>query len=222
MLRFQVMLKFKATVAIHYLALTNYTLHSKVNKCKKQLHKTKGEVGMVVPKSTQTRMIEIITYMVHPYACFLVMVHRIPVHVFIEHGRDTLHSLSTGYIWPSLAIRWSEWRKGATYYYHYVFHTALISKCRDVPCMWLSYHPCLSTFWFCHHVTSTLTQVWPILFKSWVPVTKCESNWSTHGMLTNNMATSVLLCTIKNCESGEYWLFIWLWVCQNTGICYYY
>ena len=30
----------------------------------------RGEVGMAVPKSTQTRVVGIITYMVHPYACF--------------------------------------------------------------------------------------------------------------------------------------------------------
>ena len=32
--------------------------------------KLKGEVGMAVPKSTQTRVVGINTYMVHPYACF--------------------------------------------------------------------------------------------------------------------------------------------------------
>ena len=32
--------------------------------------KLKGEVGMAMPKSTQTRVVGIITYMVHPYACF--------------------------------------------------------------------------------------------------------------------------------------------------------
>ena len=30
----------------------------------------KGKVGMVVPKSTQTGVVEIITYKVHSYACF--------------------------------------------------------------------------------------------------------------------------------------------------------
>lgn len=40
-----------------------------------QLHRIEGEVGMAVLKSTQTRIVEIITHMVHPYACSLVMVH---------------------------------------------------------------------------------------------------------------------------------------------------
>ena len=40
-------------------------------KCtKKQLHKLKGEVGMAVPKSTQTRVVGIITCVVRPYTCF--------------------------------------------------------------------------------------------------------------------------------------------------------
>ncbi len=34
--------------------------------------KLKGEVGMAVPKSNQTRVVGIITYLVHPYACFQV------------------------------------------------------------------------------------------------------------------------------------------------------
>ena len=40
------------------------------NNCKK----LKYEVGMAMPKSTQTRVVGIITYMVHPHAYFLVMV----------------------------------------------------------------------------------------------------------------------------------------------------
>ena len=35
-----------------------------------QGHKIEGEVGITVPKSTQTRVVGIITCIVHPYACF--------------------------------------------------------------------------------------------------------------------------------------------------------
>ena len=41
----------------------------KKNDCNKY---KKFEVGMAVPKSTQTRVVGIITYMVNPYTCFQV------------------------------------------------------------------------------------------------------------------------------------------------------
>ena len=37
---------------------------------KNNYKKLKGEVGMAIPKSTQTRVVGIITYMVHHYVCF--------------------------------------------------------------------------------------------------------------------------------------------------------
>ena len=45
-------------------------LKSIITSVKNMCIKLKGKVGMVVPKSTQTRVVGIITYMVHPYACF--------------------------------------------------------------------------------------------------------------------------------------------------------
>ena len=41
------------------------------NKYKKQLDKLKKQVGMVEPKSTQTRVVEIITDKMHPYTFFI-------------------------------------------------------------------------------------------------------------------------------------------------------
>ena len=46
--------------------------------------KLKGEVRMVMPKSIQTRVVGIITYMVHPYACFSHYGAMSCVHVFIQ------------------------------------------------------------------------------------------------------------------------------------------
>ena len=46
-------------VAFSYRSMSSQHL---MYKCKKHLHELKGEVGMAVPKSTQTRVVGIITY----------------------------------------------------------------------------------------------------------------------------------------------------------------
>ena len=46
--------------------------------------KLKGEVGMAVPKSTQTRVLGITTYMGHPTLAFLVTIH-VCIPVFFVH-----------------------------------------------------------------------------------------------------------------------------------------
>ena len=38
-------------------------------------NKLKDEIGMPVPESNKTRVVEIITCMVHPYTCFQVTLH---------------------------------------------------------------------------------------------------------------------------------------------------
>ena len=46
--------------------------------------KLNGEVRTVVPKSTQTIVVRIITYMLHPHACFSQYGARSCIHVFIN------------------------------------------------------------------------------------------------------------------------------------------
>ena len=104
--------------------------------------KLKVKVGMAVPKSTQTRLVGRITYMVHPYACFLVMVH---IYRYMCSS-----SLAIGYIWASLATRWSEWKKGAAWS---VFHRSLITWKASIGTYHVCdspYHSCLNTIWHRH------------------------------------------------------------------------
>ena len=55
------------------MALMNYTESNKkeLKQAQKQLNKIEGEVGMAGSKSTQIRFVGIITFTIHPYACFL-------------------------------------------------------------------------------------------------------------------------------------------------------
>ena len=52
------------------MAISKIVKKNSGNKYKNICIKLKDEVGMAMPKSTQTRVVGIITYMVHPYACF--------------------------------------------------------------------------------------------------------------------------------------------------------
>ena len=52
--------------------------------------KLKGEVGMAIPKSTQTRVVGIITYMVHPYAC-LRKREKVQLHLRKARERESIH-----------------------------------------------------------------------------------------------------------------------------------
>ena len=66
--------------------------------------KLMGEVGMAVPKSTQTRVVGKITYMVHPYACFQVY-----NYMYITHQTHApfLHSLPHHHLVASRAQRYA-------------------------------------------------------------------------------------------------------------------
>ena len=72
----------------HLITLPLRMYKSSLCKCKNICIKLKGEVGMAVPKSNRTRVVRIITYMVHPYACFshygAIKVMYTCVHQFID------------------------------------------------------------------------------------------------------------------------------------------
>ena len=113
--------------------------------------KLKGEVRMAVPKGAQTRMVGIIKYMTHPFACFLIMLHVYwyMCSTILMPCRDTLHSLPTAYLLALLATRCSEWRKGGGVLVDISLVTWNASVGMHHVCDY-SYHSCLSTFWHRH------------------------------------------------------------------------